>query len=157
MDLCNLQLHNIFYEITKASLALGVRDYTGTIWPNNLYYYTLISQSRLNGNQFKPEPAARIFHSCSSLCIAKLCLENLSLEILWFYQQSLRFQIRFERDHFELRRLTCRRKTASTPVSAEYCFICIYFVGCLVINLLASYTFKLPAIGHSICRQRSRS
>ena len=95
MDLCNLQLHNRFYEITKASLALGVRDYTGTIWPNNLYYSTIFSQSRLNGNQFKPEPAAGIFHSCSSLCIAKLCLENLSLEILWFYQQSLRFSNTF--------------------------------------------------------------
>ena len=95
MDLCNLQLHNRFYEITKASLALGVRDYTGTIWPNNLYYSTIFSQSRLNGNQFKPEPAAGIFHSCSSLCIAKLCLENLSLEILWFYQKSLRFSNTF--------------------------------------------------------------
>ena len=79
-NLCR-RTDNRFYEITKASLALGVRDYTGTIWPNNLYYSTISSQSRLNGKQFKPEPAGGIFHSCSSLCIAKLCLENLSLEI----------------------------------------------------------------------------
>ena len=78
MNLCNLpDAYNfILNNQSKSSLnlPLGVWDYTWTIWPNKLYYSALASQSRLNWNQFKPKPVAWHFHSCSSLCIAKLCL-----------------------------------------------------------------------------------